>query len=222
MRFFAALVFVALASPAFADDGAPEAPWAALAGGDASQQILQNRKFSLTHELAFLGGTLPTDPYYKGMTGGVGYTLHLTDHVAWEIGQFTYSYNLDTKLKRNVERTAGFTQAGLDFPQIVWVAASHLVVKPFYGKEAVFNTEVVHLELYAQAGPALVGRSGEVSAIVPGIDSGLGVRVWLSKTFSWRIEASELVYFDPSAEGVGLYQTPHFQTGIAASLWSDE
>ncbi len=219
-----ALVFVLLSGgPVWAQEEVPLPAWAeGLGEEDPTRQVLQNRKFALAHELALLGGVLPTDPYYKGLTTTVGYTVHLTDHVAWEVAQLTYSFGVDTDLKEKVEQIAGFTQVGLDFPEIVWVASSRAVIKPLYGKEAVFNTEIVHLEVYLQGGPALVGRSGAVSPIVLGADLGGGVRLWLTSAWSLRFEVNELLYFDHAEAGLGLHHAPHLNMGVAANLWSEE
>jgi outer membrane beta-barrel protein len=212
-----------LAGSASAADSESTPPWARLGEDNPDLQVLQNRKYDLTHEVALLGGSFPTNPYYKGYSASAGYTLHLNEHVAWEVGQLTYSFNADTKLKENVQRTAGFTQGVLEFPEITWVAASHFVLKPLYGKQALFNTEVVHLEVYLQTGPALVGRSGGVSPIVLGVDFGGGVRLWMTRTWSLRFEISELLYYDPAVDdGLGLYQTPHLSAGVSANLWSEE
>lgn len=159
--------------------------------------VIQNRKYDLLHEITLLGGGLPADPYYKGISATVGYTLHVTDFVAWELAQATYVYGVDTKLKKEVLR---LTLASGDdeplFPQIDWVVASHLVVKPFYGKQALFNTKVLHVEGFAQLGPALVSRTDErQTELAYGVDVGIGVRLWLTRAISLRLDMGELVYF---------------------------
>ena len=49
---------------------------------------------------------MPADPYYKGVTASVGYTAHFNDFVAWEVAQFSWSFNLDTNLKKDLKRHA--------------------------------------------------------------------------------------------------------------------
>lgn len=162
----------------------------------ASLDDLQNRKYVLLHEISLLGGGLPVDPYYKGITGTLGYTLHFSDALAWEVVQFTYSFNVDTKLKKNLVNTSlALGNVPPEFPEIEWIAASHLVLKPLYGKQALFNTEVMHLEVYLQAGPAFLRRGQAAESLAFGFDAGFGIRVWATKWISIRADVMELVYF---------------------------
>ncbi|MEZ4273260.1 MAG: outer membrane beta-barrel domain-containing protein [Myxococcota bacterium] len=168
-------------------------------------EVIQNRKYFLRNEVSLLAGVLPGDAFYKGATGTLGYTYHFNDHIAWQVGQFTYSYNFDASLKDEVKRVALSTGVDApDFPEIDWIAASHLVIKPFYGKEALFNTEVVHLELYFALGAALVHTTGEgfipIADVSPGMDLGLGLRVWLTPGMSLLLDFGELLYLAPAPE----------------------
>ncbi len=94
--------------------------------------VIQNRKYEALHEVAILLGGLPSDPYYYGLTGTLGYTLHFSQSVAWEIGQFTYSYNRDKKLKQEVYRVALATGTEApDLPAVDWILATHFVLKAY-------------------------------------------------------------------------------------------
>jgi outer membrane beta-barrel protein len=164
--------------------------------------VIQNRKYELLHEVSILLGGLPSDPYYYGLTATGGYTLHLGQSIAWEVAQFTYSYNRDKKLKEEVERVALATGTRApDLPAIDWILATHLVLKPLYGKEAIFNTEVLHLEAFAQAGPAMVHSTDPVRPFSFGIDLGAGLRFWLSDAVSLRLDIGELLYWVQEAGG---------------------
>lgn len=215
-----ALCAMALApAPALAVDEEEVPELQDIEGDEARLEVLQNRKYRLLHEIALLGGSLPADAYYKGFTGSIGYTLHFGEVFAWEVLQFTYSFNLDTKLKKELVRVAGSQgQTADDFPEITWIAASHLVLKPLYGKEALFNTKVVHLEVFLQAGPAFLNRANAETTLAFGFDVGFGVRFWLSKWASVRFDIYELVYF--------LEQKPeqalHLHAGIAFNLRGED
>lgn len=157
---------------------------------------IQNRKYSLLHEISLLGGGLPVDPFNKGITVTAGYTLHFADALAWEVVQFSYSFNVDTKLKKNlVNSQVALGSAVPEFPEINWIAATHLVLKPLYGKQALFNTQIMHLEVYLQAGPAFLKRSYAAASLAFGVDAGFGIRVWVKKWISIRADVVELVYF---------------------------
>ncbi len=190
-----------------------------IEGEERRLEVMQNRKYDLLHELALLGGGLPSDPYYKGLTGTVSYTLHFNHVLAWEVVQFTYSFNFDAKLKKELLRVARSQgEEAPEFPEIEWVTGSRLVLKPLYGKEALFNTEVVHLEVYLLGGPAFLKRGGAAESLAFGFDLGFGFRLWLAKWASFRVDLMELVYFlDQKPE-----QALHLHAGIAFNLRGEE
>jgi outer membrane beta-barrel protein len=184
----------ALAQEAAADD-VPELTDADL--GRERLTVIQNRRFILLHEVSILGGGLPVDPYYKGATASLGYTLHFTDFFGIEFVQFTYSFNIDTKLKKELIRSAQAAgSAPTEFPEIQWIAdVAHVVVKPLYGKEAMFNTKVVHLETYGRVGPTFVRRSSTTEPFAFGFDVGFGLRFWLEDWVALRFDLAEMIYF---------------------------
>ena len=176
---------------------------------------VQKRLYELGHELSLLGGGLPSDPYYKGITLTAGYTVHLTGWLAWEVAQGTYSYNLDSHLKKEILRFRTVDKRA--FPEITWAVASHLVLKPLYGKEALFNTDVVHVEVFLALGPALVERNIKDNAKrIPnfGGDGALGLRLWVTRVVSLRFELGELVYVVPE----GVRNALHARAGFAFNL----
>jgi outer membrane beta-barrel protein len=152
--------------------------------------VVQKRRYALGQELHLALGSLPVDAFYKGFTATVGYTVHLNNTWALELGEFTYALNVDTKLRDEVLR---FRQA--EFPEVQWVAASRLVFKPLYGKQALFNTSVVYVEGYAQLGATILKRTDAERKLRPGTDLGVGVRLWLQEGLSMRLELGEMIYF---------------------------
>jgi outer membrane beta-barrel protein len=193
-----------------------------IAGDEARLEVLQNRKYQLLHEIALVGGVFPGDAFYKGYAASAGYTLHFSEALAWEVVQFTYSFNIDTKLKKELIRVSRASQGDLQgqFPEITWMAASHLVLKPLYGKEALFNTEVVHLEVFFQAGPAFLYRGGNAGeSLAIGLDVGFGVRFWLTQWASLRFDIYELIYF---LDGGDPQQALHLHVGLGINLRGEE
>ncbi len=201
---------------------------------DAGLQVIQNRKYELAGELNLAMGTFPADAYYKGYSASVGYTYHFGDFFAWELAQFTYSYNRETSLKVEVDRIAReLGQVGNRapaFPEIQWVVSSRGVIKPLYGKQALFNTEVVHVEGYLGIGPALLfvadlptndGSFRDGYAF--GADFTAGLRFWLGDVTSLRIDIGELVYATTKASsGVEFSQSLHLSVGLAFNLRGEE
>ncbi len=200
--------------------------------GPEKLNIIQNRKYELGNELLLQMGVLPGDPYYKGLTGSVGYAIHFTDFFAWEVAQFTYSLNFNAPLQRAV---AGIARRGGGdlpaFPEIQWMVRSHAVLKPIYGKQALFNTTIVHVEAYVQFGPAMlriqdIKRENGVSkdTFSFGADVGAGLRFWTNKTVSWRFDFGNVIYLVPSRTGRGLTvkQAMQLNVGVAFNLRGDE
>ncbi|MEM6533393.1 MAG: outer membrane beta-barrel domain-containing protein [Myxococcota bacterium] len=166
---------------------------------EAQDEVIQNRKYDLTNELSVLGGGFFVDPYYKGVTGTLAYTIHLSDFWAWEVVQGTYSFNLDTTLKDEVQRVARAQgQTVPEFAEIQWMATSRLVLKPIYGKQAIFNTEVMHIEAFLAAGPAVLSRADGDASIAIGGDVGGGFRFWVSELVAVRLDIAQLLYFEGS------------------------
>jgi len=160
--------------------------------------VIQVRKYQLLHEASLLLGGMPTDPYYKGLTASLGYTWHVDEDIGVQVLQFTYALNLDTNLKKALIRTAQASNgnADLTFPEIEWIAdVGHVVFKPIYGKEALFNRSVIHLEADLQAGPSFVRRNSKNNSFCLGVDAGFGFRFWVEEWLSVRFDMSELVYW---------------------------
>ncbi|MEM6274781.1 MAG: outer membrane beta-barrel domain-containing protein [Myxococcota bacterium] len=186
---------------------------------EAQDQVIQNRKYDLTTEISLMGGGFLVDPYYKGATGTASYTVHLSDFWAWEVAQGTYSFNFDTSLKDEIQRVA-FAQGQTvpEFAEITWMAASRLVLKPFYGKQALFNTEVVHLEMFLAAGPAVLSREDAESSIGVGANVGGGFRFWLTEVTAFRFDIAQLMYF----EGSNFETDLHLLGGLSFNLRSED
>ncbi|MEL6546246.1 MAG: outer membrane beta-barrel domain-containing protein [Myxococcota bacterium] len=186
---------------------------------DAQDQVIQNRKYDLTSELSILGGGFFVDPYYKGITATAAYTIHLSDFWAWEVVQGTYSFNLQTSLQDEIQRVA-FAQGQNvpEFAEITWMAASRLVLKPLYGKQAVFNTEVIHIEAFLAAGPAVLSRANADSSIAIGADVGGGFRFWVTEMIAIRLDIAQLLYL----EGSNFETDLHLHAGLSFNLKSED
>jgi outer membrane beta-barrel protein len=179
----AALAIAALSSQARADE--LENPGAVYA--------VQERKFRLTHELAFGVGILPLDAFYKGLTAQVSYTFHFNDHLAWQVGRGTYSYNLDTGLRAQLVRDFGVQTTA--FEEVQWMVGSDLVWSPLYGKLSLLNSSVIYTETYFILGGSALKVSNIAGASAlpfrPAVNVGLGVRLFRSQTLSFRIDVTD-------------------------------
>lgn len=154
--------------------------------GERGPQTLavQNRAHTQRHEYTFALGALPVDAFTKGYTATGAYTLHFSDLIAWEVVQFTYSLQVDTRLS---EQLANLPQAigPTPFEVVSYYGTSSFVFKPVYGKFAVLNRSLIHTEGYLVAG----GGYGVLSITSrPAINLGAGLRVWTGSKVSFRLD----------------------------------
>jgi outer membrane beta-barrel protein len=203
-----------------AEDALP--PWAANLSQEPemAHRVVQRRKYVLDHELDILIGAFASDPFFKGVTGTLGYTLHINEFLGWEVLTATFSYNMDTDFKQAVLATA--LTAGKPtptIPEVTGFAGTHFVLKPFYGKQAVRDLALVHLEIFLLLGPAivLVDNVGD-TGFAGGGDWAFGFRVWVNELMSVRAQLGQLIYyFDGS-----MRDEFHFAAGLSFNLGGDE
>ena len=155
-----------------------------------STLAVQNRQHTMTHEFSAWIGTLPLDAFTKGLTFTGGYTIHFTDLIAWEIGQFTYSYHVDTDLKADLEELLA---APTPFEVVKYFATSSLLIKPVYGKLAVLNNVLIYAEMYLLVG---AGYGWMTITDRPVADAGAGMRVYAGKYVSFRIDIRDYMFFN--------------------------
>lgn len=151
---------------------------------------VQNRKYVASHEFALSVGVVPNDAFYKGFTGTAAYTFHFNDFWAWEIASFTYSLNIKTGLRDELEKNFGVRPT--KFPELQLFAGSNLVLKPLYGKMAWLNDSLLYGELYLTVGPAV--SNWENAGVFVGLDVGIGLRLYLSRAFSVKLEVRDYEY----------------------------
>jgi len=148
---------------------------------------VQNRAHTMTHEFSAWIGTLPLDAFKKGLTFSGAYTLHFTDLVAWEIGQFTYSYGIESDLNAELEN---LSVGPTPFEVVRYYVTSNLVLKPIYQKMAALNKALIYGELFVVVGGgyAWLTNSGR-----PVLDVGAGMRVYAGSYVSFRIDLRDLM-----------------------------
>jgi outer membrane beta-barrel protein len=210
LPFSLALLTLTLAgaSPALADDDMDEEQVATYA--------VQSRLFRLGGELNVAAGILPINAFNKGLTVGGSFTYHFSNAWAWEVINGTYVYKqLDTGLK--TELLENFDVQPTKIAAIDLLMSSSLVLKPFYGKLAVFNRRVIHAEFSIPFGITL-GRYTNPQSYLPGPNLGLIVRVFMSPHSSLRIDVRENVLFNHWATRNEL----HVSLGLAFAWGGDE
>ena len=173
------------ASPAVADDEFDEEQVATYA--------VQSRLFRLGGELNVAAGVLPINAFNKGLTIGGSFTYHFSNAWAWEVINGTYVYKqMDTGLK--TELLENFDVQPTKIAAIDLMLSSSLLLKPFYGKLAVFNRRVIHAEVSIPIGMTL-GRYTNPQSYLYGPNLGVIFRVFISPHASLRIDVRDNALF---------------------------
>lgn len=176
----------------------------------AETRVVQARKYVLGHELFVAAGWLPLDAFEKAVTASGGYALHLTQDLALEVGALK-SFVYDTELRDQL-LTLGKEPLASSEPvsQMITGAVSW---SPFYGKLALSSGGLVHLDFTLTAG----GGYGWFSKTDrPLMLWGLGMRTYLSSTWSIRLDARSLHFIE--SDGWDLHNEVSISLGLAASL----
>ena len=160
--------------------------------GGGTAIVIQNRKFKMAHEFTIEGGTVPLDAFFKGITLTGRYTLHFDDFNAWEIGAATYSFNIDTGLKDQLINNFGVQAEAL--PTLLVIADTNYVMKPFYGKLALFNRTLLYTELFLVGGATVTYWSD--GSFRPGPDVGAGMRFFVAEWLSVRTDIRYCMAFN--------------------------
>jgi outer membrane beta-barrel protein len=166
---------------------------AAAKGGITDQggelYSIEKRDLMGSHELAVTLGTLPMDAFVKGLTLQASYTYHFTNLYAWEIVGGLYSFNFGTGLEQELKDR--FDVQPTELGELQAILNSNFVLKPLYGKLAITNDKVLTGELYFVLGYA----HGFYTAARPaGIDFGVGLRMFLGKYFSLRLDIRDYMF----------------------------
>lgn len=158
---------------------------------------IQPRPFKLGHEFQLGIGVLPMDAFYVGAVITASYTYHFTDFWGWEIAGAGYSKNFDTSLTADLKHDYDVQPVRGGGDRIQYFGTTSLVIKPFFGKLAIFNQDIVTSETYFVLGLGaleLGPKVGKAYARFAG-DLGLGLRLWSTDTLSMRVDVRDYLIF---------------------------
>ncbi len=176
---------------------------------------IQTRTYRMNHEFTFSLAFMPLDAFYKYFGLGGQYVFHFNNIWAWEAVHFTLTkyLNIDTGLKQQLlDRWQASTigqQKRLDM-----TVDTNLMIKPLYGKLALWNSLVIYSEGYFLVG---VGTQDYQNGWKPAFDVGMGLRVYLNNKFSLRLEVRDYVAFVP-----GVNNTLYFGVGVSYNAFAEE
>jgi outer membrane beta-barrel protein len=180
---------------------------------------VQERLYRMNHELTLGVGVLPADAFYKGFVAGVGYTYHFSDSFAWQVGRGSYSYNLKTGLREQLERDFGVAPTANAFQdEVQWMVGSDLMWSPFYGKLAFRNSKVLHFEAFLLGGGSVL-KLNRTDGFRPAANVGVGLRLFSSNTVSFRLDVTNNFVF---AEATRIINVPVVQLSTALNFGATE
>ena len=154
---------------------------------------VQERPYRLTHELNLAIGSLPLDAFSKSFYGQLSYIFHFTDTFAWQVGRGAYNYNVKTGLREQLEKDFNVQPTAIDEAQ--FFVGSDLMISPLYGKFALANKLVLHLETSLILGLSVFKYT--VGGFAPAVNAGVGVRLFQNKHVSYRLDISDNVVIFP-------------------------
>jgi outer membrane beta-barrel protein len=180
---------------------------------------VQERLYRMNHELTLGVGALPADAFYKGYIASVSYTFHFTDSFAWQVGRGSYSYNVKTSLRSQLERDFGVSPTSTAFEdEVQYLVGSDLVWSPLYGKTALLNRKVVHFTGFLLGGASIL-KLNRSDGFRPAVNLGVGMRVFTSQLISFRLDVTNNVVF---AGATRIVNVPTFQLSTALNFGATE
>ena len=188
-------------------------PLAAAAQETGQLVAIQQRKFRLAHELDVGGMFEPLDAYSKGLAAEGAYTIHFDDAFSWEVLRGGYLARIDTGLRAQLQNQFGVEPTAFD--NLQYYASTSALYSPLYGKFALRNASLVHVEAFVTGG-GVFGRFTSFYAAGP--ELGVGTRVFLSQAVSVRFDARD-AYF------IGGHQTKNvllLSLGLSINLGGND
>jgi outer membrane beta-barrel protein len=160
-------------------------------------------------------GGLVLDPFTKSFAPTFGWVAHFSDHLAWEIVNGTYVFDffsLRSNLREQLEDNFGVARSAFDRVQLF--ATTGLVWKPLYGKFSVFNRSLLYADLSFTLAAGVARYYGDSLPVFPVAVLGVGLRFYLNKRWSIRIDTRNYVLFRELVPRDDLY----VGAGIALNL----
>jgi outer membrane beta-barrel protein len=161
--------------------------------------VIQNRIYHRYHELDLTAGYLADEDFYYAFPVGIGYTYHFNDHFGWEVARGQCILTQEKDLKNDLEDQFDVTPSQVGEPQ--YMVHSHLLLKPFYGKESVWNRGIINRESYFLVGGGTIHyekkmRHGDTETEdALSISAGVGTKFFIDQNFCINIELRDLINF---------------------------
>jgi outer membrane beta-barrel protein len=158
---------------------------------------IQERVFHKYHEIGLSVGYIPDEDFFNAYPVGIGYTYHFNHYLAWEVIRGQYMFTQEKDIKGKLENEFGVTPEVFLEPK--YMVHSNLILKPLYGKEALWNKGIINHESYLIIGGGMIAyekkySNGETDAESdPSICVGAGTRYFLNKNLCMTLEIRDLI-----------------------------
>ncbi len=170
----------------------------------------------MQHEIGISLGSLPGDAYTKSFFAQGSYTIHFTDSFGWQIARGGYALSVPSGLRTQLERDFG--RLPNEFDSVQFFVGSDVTWAPLYGKLSLLDGALIHGELYLLGGASLMKFQ---YSFRPGIDVGGGLRIFLNRVLSLRLEIIDTVAL-PFAGAPGFVNVFSASAGLSINLGATE
>jgi len=168
--------------------------------GDADKEervyAIQNKVFHRYHEMGLNFGYIPDDDFFELFPIGINYIFHFNDHFSWEVARGYLVMKQEKDIKKDLENEFGVAPSEFSKPK--YILHSHLIFKPLYGKDAIWNKGVINHESYFFLGGGMVSYE---RLTLPGVENalsisaGFGIKYFLNKYACLNFEIRDLTNF---------------------------
>jgi outer membrane beta-barrel protein len=158
---------------------------------------VQERVFDRHHEIGLSLGYIPDDNFFNAYPVGIGYTYHFNPYLAWEVVRAQDMYTQEKDIKKKLEKDFGVTPEV--FLQPKYMVHSNIIIKPLYGKEALWNKGIINHESYLIFGGGMINYEKKYSDGTkdsesdPSICVGAGTRYFINRNLCTTLEIRDLV-----------------------------
>ena len=171
--------------------------------------VVQERIYDRTHEIAFNMAYVPDDDFYEEYPLGVNYTYHFDKDIAWEVARLQYYLTQEKDLK---DTLSGFDLAAVSFDKPLFSLHTSFVLKPTYGKDAVWDKNIINHEGFFSVGAGVIQYEREYpvdaetsTETVLSVTFGAGRRYFVSKKVALIAEVKSYTQFKDSTTETNVY-----------------
>ncbi len=145
-------------------------------------------------------GGLPFGDIRRTLFGGASYTLHLSDALAIEIFDFTYTKDFFTGFTADIsagQKAAGKAELKPDVQRLLYLLTPGIQFSPTHGKASTMSQWIAYLEPYISLNAGLAKtETNSYFTLAPG----LGMRVFFKEWFSMKVEFRDYIYTEASTD----------------------